>query len=126
MPGPRRRIEDRGEEKPVANHRLDGGGDALNSSGSGVDQACMAKRKPKGPKAVPVKSEPTDAEALRASVGQGTLAEHVLDSIASVIGDLEETYAEVAALGKSLRLARDQLAEQEAELETLQPSRTNA
>lgn len=63
-----------------------------------------------------------DAAELRASVGRGTLAEKVLDSIDVAIGELNRVYAEVAALGKSLALAREQLVEQEEELEELRAS----
>jgi hypothetical protein len=57
---------------------------------------------------------------LRAGVGQGTLAAQVLDSIESTMSELDRIYFEVAALGKSLALAREQLAEQESELEAVQ------
>jgi hypothetical protein len=56
---------------------------------------------------------------LRAGTGRGTLAEEALAAIESAIGELERVYAEVAALGKSLALAREQLSEQEDELEDL-------
>jgi hypothetical protein len=59
---------------------------------------------------------------MRASVGRGTLAEKVLDSIDVAIGELQRMYAEVAALGNSLALAREQLVEQEEELEELRAS----
>ena len=63
-----------------------------------------------------------EIDALRASVGRGTLAEHALDAIAAAIDELEQIYVEVAAVGKSLALAREQLAEQEAELEAVRDS----
>ena len=56
---------------------------------------------------------------LRADVGRGTLAEQALAAIESAIGELERVYDEVAALGKSLALAREQLSEQEDELEAV-------
>ena len=70
--------------------------------------------------------EPTERpnhDALRAGVGRGTLAEHALDSITVAMNELERLYGEVAALGKSLALAREQLAEQESELEAAQEAR---
>ncbi len=60
-----------------------------------------------------------DLPALRASVGKGSLAEHVLESLELALGELQRTYGEVAALGKSLALAREQLVEQEDELDAL-------
>jgi hypothetical protein len=63
--------------------------------------------------------ESADVAELRTSVGKGTLAEKTLDTIEAVITELEQAYVEVAALGKSLALAREQLVEQEAELEAL-------
>jgi hypothetical protein len=59
------------------------------------------------------------AETRRASVGRGSLAERILDSLEAVANEIERVSDEVTALGSSLRLARDQLAEQEEELESL-------
>jgi hypothetical protein len=73
---------------------------------------------------LPEPNERPNADALRASVGRGTLAEHALDSITAAMNELERLYGEVAALGKSLVLAREQLAEQESELEAAQESRS--
>ena len=59
------------------------------------------------------------AEARRTSVGRGSLAERILDSLEAVANEVERISDEVTALGSSLRLARDQLAEQEEELDAL-------
>ena len=61
----------------------------------------------------------TSAEVRRASVGRGSLAERILDSLDAVASEVERITDEVTALGSSLRLARDQLAEQEEELDAL-------
>ena len=70
----------------------------------------------------PSRTEPQDSAALKASVGRGTLAEKVLESIELAMEELQRVYGEVAALGKSLALARTQLVEQEEELEELRQS----
>jgi hypothetical protein len=61
----------------------------------------------------------TSMEARRASVGRGSLAERILDSLEAVANEVERISDEVTALGSSLRLARDQLAEQEEELDAM-------
>jgi hypothetical protein len=74
---------------------------------------------------VPDPNERPNADALRASVGRGTLAEHALDSITAAMNELERVYGEVAGLGKSLALAREQLAAQEeTELDAAHESRS--
>jgi hypothetical protein len=79
----------------------------------------MAKKKAKAAKPAATVEGLRDLETLRASVGSNTLAMHVLDSLESSMRELEHTYVRVAALGESLRVAREQLAEQEDELESL-------
>ena len=64
----------------------------------------------------------SDFAAARASVGRGSLAGQVLSSLELAIDELQRAHREVAALGTSLALARDQLVEQEHELELLRDS----
>jgi hypothetical protein len=85
-------------------------------------QAAMGKSKEKTAKQrKPAENgrRKTDLEQLRVSAGRGTLAEDVLESLEAMKADLARIQVDVAAVGSSLRVAREQLAEQQQELNAL-------
>ncbi len=67
--------------------------------------------------------EPSSFDDARASVGHGTIADATLESLEIVADGLQDVFGQVVAMGKSLALAREQLHEQEAELEAAEAAR---
>lgn len=104
-------LENMAKKKPAGRN-----GDRVSQNGNSKKHG-----PPRQPR--PVEEAAIDTAALRVGVGRGSLAEQTLDALERTIGELQRVYGEVAALGKSLTLARDQLDEQEAELEELRDSR---
>ena len=66
------------------------------------------------------RSELPSKNGVRATAGSGTIAKNALSSLEAAVDELQRIHHEVTALGESLALAREQLAESEAELEAAQ------
>ncbi len=65
----------------------------------------------------------TDTGGSSSGSDGGNLAEAALAAIESALAELDRVHRDVVALGKSLSLAREQLADQEAELEAAEAAR---